>query len=76
MILRTVFLIFAGFCFFGMLSAVFEKLRMRKLAARSLAAGCLILAAYTHTWLWLLGFTVFAVLFVVVLLSRQKTTTQ
>jgi hypothetical protein len=71
--LHTIFLIVAGFCLFGMLSAVFEKLRMHKLAARGLAAGCVIVAAYTHMWLWLSGFTVIAMLFVIVSLSRQKT---
>ncbi len=50
--LHSVFLIIAGLVLVGFLSADFEMLGMRNhpYLARILAAVCVIIAAYTHTW--------------------------
>lgn len=50
--LHAVFLILAGLVLVGFLSADFEMLGMRNhpYLARILAAVCVIIAAYTHTW--------------------------
>jgi len=50
--LHSVFLIIAGLVLVGFLSADFEMLGMRNhpYLERILAAVCVIIAAYTHTW--------------------------
>ena len=76
-ILRTILLVVACVYMFGMLSAILEKLRVRRFISRSIAGACTILAAYTHTWLWVLGFTGIAtVVFVIGLFIWGKTTAQ
>jgi hypothetical protein len=61
-ILRTILLIVACVYMFGMLSAILENLRVPRFVSRSLAAVCTIIAGYTQTWLWILGFTAIAML--------------
>jgi hypothetical protein len=65
-ILRAILLVVACVYMFGTLSAILEKLRVRRFISRSIAAACTIVAAYTHTWLWILGFTCIAMLLYVV----------
>jgi uncharacterized membrane-anchored protein YitT (DUF2179 family) len=55
-VLHTVLLILAGLVLTGILSAEFEMLVMRNhpYLSKLLAGTCVILAAYTHSWMRLL----------------------
>jgi hypothetical protein len=54
--LHTVFLIAAGLVFTGILSAEFEMLAMRNhpYLSKLVAGACVIISAYTHSWMRLL----------------------